>query len=568
MVMDSDRENLYQRLIDSVADYAIFGLDAEGVVLSWNPGAERAHGYGAGDIVGRPVELLYPREEAAAGTPVRELQRAARDGCLEVEGWRVRRDGSTFWANVSLSSIRDPVGEVVGFAIVTRDLSDRRGMEEALRQSEERFRLLVQSVQDYAILMLDPEGRITSWNEGAHRIKGYTAAEIIGRSFKVFYPNEAVAIGFPERELEEAARCGRFEDEDWRVRKDGSRFWANVVVTSLRNSAGELIGFAKVTRDLTARRQAEEQAVQLAAQQAAHAEEARRSQELAQLNEQLQEQAAELEAQSEEAKVLAEQLRQLNYDLQGALTAAEAAREHAELSAAAAAEAYRELDQFAYVASHDLKAPLRGIANLAQWIQDDAAESLGADSAEHMRLLQSRVRRMEALIDGILAYSRAGRAASEPEIIDTGALVRDVIELLGPAENVTIRMQEHMPTLQAERIPLQQVFMNLINNAIKYSSAARPDVFISVECRDRGDELEFAVIDNGPGIAPQYHDRIWGIFQTLAARDKVEGTGIGLSVVKKVVESRGGRVTLESSRGEGATFRFAWPKTSRHGAPA
>lgn len=566
--MHSDSDTLYRRLIDSVADYAIFGLDAAGAVLTWHPGAERTHGYAAGEIVGRPFEVLYPPEEAAAGTPARELQMAARDGRFEVEGWRVHQDGSRFWANVALSAVYDDARNVVGFSIVTRDRSERRGMEEALRQSEERFRLLVHSVQDYAILMLDPEGRVTSWNEGAHRIKGYSAAEIIGRSFKVFYPNEAIAIGFPERELEEAARYGRFEDEDWRVRKDGTRFWANVIITALRNSEGKLIGFAKVTRDLTARRQAEEQALQLAAQQAAHAEEARRSRELAQLNEQLQEQAAELEAQTEEAKVLAEQLQQVNYDLQSALTAAESAREYAERSAAAATEAYRELDQFAYVASHDLKAPLRGIANLAQWIQDDAADSLGADSAEHMRLLQSRVRRMEALIDGILAYSRAGRAASEPEIIDTGALLRDVIELLGPSEAVTFRTPEHMPTLQAERIPLQQVFMNLLSNAIKYSSAERPDVFISVECRDRGDELEFAVIDNGPGIAPQYHDRIWGIFQTLAARDKVEGTGIGLSVVKKVVESRGGRVTLESSPGEGATFRFAWPKTARQGAPA
>ena len=246
-----------------------------------------------------------------------------------------------------------------------------------------------------------------------------------------------------------------------------------------------------------------------------------------------------------------------------ALAATKAARDDAARAAAAATEAYRELDQFAYVASHDLKAPLRGIANLAQWLQDDIGEQLKGDSKEHMRLLQGRVHRMEALIDGILAYSRAGRRLTPPEPVETGALVRDVIELLAPPAEVRIQMPDQFPTIEAERVPLQQVFMNLIGNAIKFTRAVRPDAVIDIAWRDVADGFEFTISDNGSGIAPEYHDRIWGIFQTLAPRDKVEGTGIGLSVVQKIVESRGGKVSLESAPGEGATFRFVWAKTRK-----
>jgi signal transduction histidine kinase len=220
----------------------------------------------------------------------------------------------------------------------------------------------------------------------------------------------------------------------------------------------------------------------------------------------------------------------------------------------------RELDQFAYVASHDLKAPLRGIANLAEWIAEDLGERLSQESREHIRLLQGRVHRMEALIDGILAYSRAARVRTTPETVDTGALVREIIELLAPEGDTQIDVQPDMPTLRAERVPLQQIFMNLIGNAVKYTRVERPDVRVTVGWRARREAYEFFVTDNGPGIAAEFHERIWGIFQTLQARDKVEGTGIGLAVVKRIVESRGGSVWVDSAPGQGATFRFTWPR--------
>jgi PAS domain S-box-containing protein len=230
--------------------------------------------------------------------------------------------------------------------------------------------------------------------------------------------------------------------------------------------------------------------------------------------------------------------------------------------AAALERSNGELDQFAYVASHDLKAPLRGIANLAQWVQEDVGESLSEESMQHMQLLQGRVQRMEALIDGILAYSRAGRVREKVGTIDTGRLIAETIELLAPPEGAEIVVPQDLPHLAGERTALQQVFLNLIGNALKYAGAARADVRVTVSCRESPSGYTFSVADNGPGIAAEYHDRIWGIFQTLHARDKVEGTGVGLSVVKKIVESRGGRVGVGDAAGGGATFTFSWPPTT------
>lgn len=398
----------------------------------------------------------------------------------------------------------------------------------------EQFRLFMESVRDYALITLDPSGRIVGWNPGAERIKGYSSDEIIGKSFEVFYPKETIATGFPRHELDIAAREGRFEDENWRVRKDGSRFWANVIITALRNDEGRLVGFAKITRDLTSRREAEEQARRLAAEQAARAAADRRSEELERLNERLE----------------------------CALAETKAARDEARRSAAAAEQAYHELDQFAYVALHDLKAPMRGIANLAEWIAQDAGEKLSAESCRHMSLLQSRVQRMQALIDGILAYSRAARTTCSSERVDTGALVREVIEVQAVPPGVKLHVAPGMPIVEAQRAPLQQIFMNLIGNALKFGLAYRADVEVTVTHADVDGGVEFAISDNGPGIPPQYHERIWGMFQTLASRDTIEGSGIGLSIVKKIVEARGGRVSVESSPGRGATFRFTWPKAA------
>ncbi|NVB78883.1 MAG: PAS domain S-box protein [Kofleriaceae bacterium] len=266
----SDR--LFRLLVDSVRDYAIFMLDPRGNVATWNIGAHRIKGYTADEILGQHFSKFYPEDDVRAGKCEYELEVAEREGRFEDEGWRIRKDGSRFWANVVITAVHDETGALVGFAKVTRDLTARKHAErERIDRlaAEERFRLIVESVRDYAIFMLDPTGHVATWNVGAKRIKGYDADEIIGQHFSKFYPPEVAATGLCELELEVAAREGRFEDEGWRVRKDGSTFWANVVITAVRDPEGKLIGYSKVTRDLTERKRAEdERAARLAAEQA------------------------------------------------------------------------------------------------------------------------------------------------------------------------------------------------------------------------------------------------------------------------------------------------------------
>jgi PAS domain S-box-containing protein len=261
-----------QLAIEGIRDYAIFLLEPDGRIASWNEGARAIKGYVASEILGRSLKVFYTPEDVRAGRPDRLLASAARDGRVEDQGWRVRKDGSKFWADVVITAIRRKDGSLRGFVKVTRDLTLQKQAEESLRQSEERMRLMVESVKDYAIFMLDPSGRIATWNPGAERLKGYTAREIIGDTLARFYPEEDVRAGKPERELETARAEGRFEEENWRVRKDGSRFWANVVLSAVRDERGKLIGFTKITRDLTDRKRAEEAVLERAQQQAAVAQ--------------------------------------------------------------------------------------------------------------------------------------------------------------------------------------------------------------------------------------------------------------------------------------------------------
>ncbi len=250
-VLSGDR---FRLLVESVVDYAIFMLDPDGRIASWNAGAERLKQYRADEIIGRSFEIFYPAEALAAGWPREELRRAEAYGRFMDEGWRVRKDGSTFWANVIITALRDPQGRLQGFAKVTRDLSERRLHEEKLRRSEEQFRLLLESVADYAIFMIDRSGAVLTWNSGAHAIKGYAASEVLGRHFSIFFTAQDVAAGQPEAELAAAVATGRAESRGWRVRKDGRLFWAHVIISPVYDESGVLRGFAKVTRDLSEQR--------------------------------------------------------------------------------------------------------------------------------------------------------------------------------------------------------------------------------------------------------------------------------------------------------------------------
>ena len=250
-------EQRFQLLVSSVTDYAIYMLDSGGHIATWNPGARRFKGYEADEVIGEHFSRFFTEEDRKAGTPLKALKTAAREGKFEAEGWRVRKDGTRFWAHVVIDPIWGPEGQLVGFAKITRDVTDKKEAERELYRSEQRFRMLVQGVRDYAIYMLDPNGHVTNWNAGAQNIKGYTADEIVGQHFSRFYTDEDRAAGVPAQALQTALREGKYENEAWRIRKDGSRFWAHVLIDPIYDETGELAGFAKVTRDATEKRKAQ-----------------------------------------------------------------------------------------------------------------------------------------------------------------------------------------------------------------------------------------------------------------------------------------------------------------------
>ena len=249
---------IFEILVEQVREYAVFVLDTEGRIQTWNTGARVLKGYEKEEIVGRHFSVFYTPDAVASGWPAHELKVATMEGRFEDEGWRVRKDGSRFWANVIITALRADDGRLLGFSKITRDLTSRREQEEALRQSEERFRLLIEGVTDYAVFMLDPDGVITSWNSGAQKIKGYSREEIIGKHFSLFYLPEDVEAARPWQELALARKEGRAEDEGWRLRKNGEKFWARVVVSAVYDRTGRLLGFAKVTQDLSQREHARE----------------------------------------------------------------------------------------------------------------------------------------------------------------------------------------------------------------------------------------------------------------------------------------------------------------------
>jgi PAS domain S-box-containing protein len=491
---------LHKLLIDNVREYAIFALDTTGHVLTWNAGAERFKGWTAEEIIGRHFSTFYPPEDISAGKPARELREAERFGSVEDEGWRLRKDGSRFWANVVITALRDAHGTLIGFAKITRDLSDRREADEQLRDSEERFRLLVHSVKDYAIFMLDPNGRIATWNEGAQRIKGYSATEIIGRHFSVFYPQEAIATNFPQHELKVATATGRFEDEGWRVRKDGSMFWASVIITALRKPNGELVGFAKVTRDLTERRRSQEQALA----------DARR--------------VAEMEA-SNRAK--SEFLATLSHELRTPLNAI---------------GGYTDL----------LALAIPGEINDTQKLYLDRIKT----AQQHLLALVNDLLNLSRVEAGAIDYDFGP--------VPVHALFADLEAMILPqarAKQIDFALMDctSHAALWADAARTQQILLNLLTNAIKFTP---PGGRISLACSVTDGKIGISVIDTGTGIPEDKLEAIFEPFVQLgrSLTNPRDGIGLGLAISRDLARAMNGDIKASSRVGEGSTFTLILPR--------
>lgn len=509
-------EERYHKMIAEVEDYAIILLDRHGNIQNWNRGAENIKGYQAEEVLGKHFSLFYPYEDRLNKLPNTLLTEAVNKGKANHEGWRLKKDGSRFWGSVVITALHGANNEIIGFSKMTRDLTERKASEEKqlrsnlelqikneeLRRSEERYHKMIAEVEDYAIILLDPEGYIQNWNKGAERIKGYKGEEIIGRHISTFYTPEDRERKHPQHLIDEARHNGTAHDEGWRMKKDGGRFWGSVVITALHDENRDIIGFSKMTRDLTERKIAEDRQ---------------------KLN------AQQLEAQN------------------------------------------KELEQFAYVASHDLQEPLRKIRTFNSLITELEGDKLSDKAKDYFARSVSAADRMNQLIEDLLTYSRATRDTHKTEPVDLNVIVDQVRASYKESNRDVIIESDDLPVMEGMRFQFQQLFENLIGNGIKYQKPGNKPVIRIDYDKVAGNTIEgkgfgaaslfhhFRFIDNGIGFEQEYAEKIFEMFQRLHGRSEFAGSGIGLAIVKKIVQNYSGYVMAESTPGKGSVFHVYFP---------
>ncbi|MBN9439386.1 PAS domain-containing sensor histidine kinase [Bosea sp. (in: a-proteobacteria)] len=498
--MMSDR---YRLLVESVTDYAIYLLTADGRVASWNPGARRFKGYDATEIIGQSFENFYTLEDRASGLPQRALRTAEQEGRFEAEGWRMRKDGTPFWAHVVIDPIFNPeTRKVLGYAKITRDLTERREAELALKRSEEEFRLLVQGVTDYAIYMLDKEGQITNWNLGAERIKGYSREEVVGQHFSIFYTPEDLANDEPAKALETAIRTGSFEKEGWRLRKDGRPFWAHVVIDPIRDDRGEIIGFAKITRDLTDRRKVQE--------------ELERSQQ------------ALLQAQKIEA--IGQLTGGIAHDFNNLLTAVVGSLELVS----------RQISdpKQANLIENAMSGAKRGVLLTQRMLAFARKQELALQAVPLDGMIASLKDLLQRSIGPLVQIETNFPASLPPAQADQNQLETALL-------NLVLNARDAMPE----------------GGVVRMAGCSETVTSSNPHGLAPGDYLRISISDTGAGMDAETLAKAIEPFFTTKGVGK--GTGLGLSMVHGMVEQSGGRLDIRSVAGQGTTVEI-WLPAARH----
>jgi len=489
----------YRILVEAITDYAVYMLDPAGIITSWNAGAQRFKGYKPEEIIGEHFSRFYTEEDRARDLPARALGISAREGKFEAEGWRVRKDGTRFWAHVVIDPIRDARGELVGFAKVTRDLTERKETQEALKRTEQQFRLLVQGVTDYAIYLLSPEGIVTNWNAGAQRIKGYAPDEIIGEHFSRFYTEADRLAGMPQKALETAIREGRFENEGWRVRKDGTRFWSHVIIDPIRDDYGELVGFAKITRDITERKNSQETL----------------------------ERAREALFQSQKMDAVGQLTGGVAHDFNNLLMAILGSLELLKKRMPADPGLLRLLD-------NAMLGARRGATLTQRMLAFARRQELDVQPLE----LPGLVAGMRDLLASSIGPGAEIRTEFPPGL---GAVVGDENQVELALLNLCVNARDAMPEGGTIRIGAREELLGAGN-----SQGLRPGHYVCL-----------SVSDTGEGMDPDTLARATEPFFTTKGVGK--GTGLGLSMVHGMAEQMGGRLMLKSVSGKGTTAEIWLP---------
>jgi PAS domain S-box-containing protein len=454
-----------------------------------NPAWEKTLGYSVAELLARPyLDFVHPDDLPATQTAA---QAASAAGLASFENRYRTKQGTFRWLNWN-SSPDQQRGVIYAAA---RDVTDRKRAEAKLVESEERFRIMVEGVKDFAIFLLDTEGRVATWNAGAQRLKGYQAEEILGKNFSCFYPQEEIDRGKPAMELRMAAESGRFEEEGWRVRKDGSKLWANVIITRLQDQSGTMLGFSKLTQDFT------------------------------------------------ERKRTAENIRLLNEDLERRSLALE--------------ESNKELEAFTYSVSHDLRAPLRHVDGFSRLLLEEHGEQLDPEGKRMLERVRQGTQHMGALVDDLLNLSRVSRREVNPLVTDLNTIVEEVLTELKPTcqdRQVEFRAGR-LPFAQCDPGLIRQVFANLLSNAIKFTRPRESAIIEVGQTLQDGHDVLY-VRDNGVGFSMKYADKLFGVFQRLHRAEDFEGTGVGLATVQRIIQKHSGRIWVEAEIDKGAAFYF------------